>query len=700
MISKISFSYPWWYLSFCILAGVVYALVMYYRERKFTDHGPWLRRILALVRSLAVTFITLLLLSPFVRTLREEIKKPLIVIANDVSESIKDHISTDKQQQVVTGLNDLGRKLTEKYDVRQVTFGSRVYTESSDSIKDKSTDISKLFRYISDNYADQNLGAVILSTDGIYNEGSNPLYQDGGFTAPVYTVALGDTTRKKDLYFQNVLYNKLAYLGDKFPVQVDISAFNCAGGTTRLTLETVSGGQVKKVSEETININSGNFFTTKTLVTDAAAPGIIRYRLRLSPITGEYITANNVREFFVEVLDARQKILILANAPHPDLAAIKSIITTNKNYEVDITYPEELKGNVSSYSLVIFHNLPSDKTDIRSLISQLDQKNVSRMFFVGMQTNLAKFGEAQNVISIAGNSRNNEEIQAEFNNGFTLFTTSESLRNGIKIFPPLLAPFGEYKAQGTTSTYLYQQIKKIKTNYPLVAFNESNNTKTAVFCGEGIWKWRLFDHLQNKNYDLVNELVNKMVLLTTVKSDKRKFRASSSKSLYRDNDQVLFDAQLFNDNYEMVNEPDVKLSVKDESGKEFLYTFSKTSNYYTLNAGLFPQGSYSYTASVNYSGKALTSAGRFNVESVQLEQFDLTARHGLLKSLSEKYNGTMVYPEGITLLADSLLTSDKIKPVMYQSRSTRPIIYMKWLFFLILGLLSLEWFLRRYFGSY
>ena len=700
MIGSISFSYPWWYLGFCILAGVVYALAMYYREKKFADHSAWLKRGMAILRALAAALISLLLLAPFIKTVKEEIKNPVIVIASDISESVKTSLSSDRQAALRKALNNLSEKLSEKYDVRQVAFGSKVYPEVSDTISDRSTDMSKLFTYISDNYADQNLGAVVMCTDGIYNEGSNPLYQNTGFVAPLYTVALGDTTRKKDLYFQNVLYNKLAYLGDKFPVQVDVSAFNCAGATTLLTLEMVSGNQVKKVTEENININSTDFFTTKTLIIDAVNAGVVRYRLRLTPAGGESNTNNNVREFFVEILDARQKILILANAPHPDLSALRGIITTNKNYEVDLAYADDVKVSPGAYNLVIFHNLPSDKSDIRGVISQLDQKNISRLFIVGMQTNLARFNEVQNVISITGNSRNTEEIQAEFNSGFTLFTTSEGLRNAIKTFPPLLAPFGEYKAQGIASTLMHQQIKKVKTNYPLAAFAEINNTKTAVFCGEGLWKWRMFDHLQHQNYDLVNELVGKTILLTTVKSDKRKFRASSSKSLYRDNDQVLFDAQLFNDNYEMVNEPDVKLTVRDEAGKEFIYTFSKTANYYTLNAGLFAQGAYSYTASVNYSGKALTATGRFNVESVQLEQFDLTAKHGLLKSLSTKFGGTMVYPDGIPGLADVLINNEKIKPVLYESRSTKPIIHMKWLFFLIMGLLTLEWFFRRYFGSY
>ncbi|MBL0100898.1 MAG: hypothetical protein IPP49_13410 [Saprospiraceae bacterium] len=150
----------------------------------------------------------------------------------------------------------------------------------------------------------------------------------------------------------------------------------------------------------------------------------------------------------------------------------------------------------------------------------------------------------------------------------------------------------------------------------------------------------------------------------------------------------------------MINDPDVKLIIKDEAGKEFTYTFSKTQNYYTLNADLFSQGSYTYTASVNQNGKVLTSTGKFNVESIQLEHFDLTARHGLLKGLSEKYGGTMVYPSQIATLQDLLLKNENIKPMLYQSNSTKGIIHLKWLFFLILALLASEWFLRRYFGNY
>ncbi|MBK9734205.1 MAG: hypothetical protein IPO92_04255 [Saprospiraceae bacterium] len=700
MINTFSFSYPWWYLLICVALGILYALLMYYRDKRFSDYSHWFTKTLGLLRTAGVSLIALLLLNPFVKTIKEDTKSPVIILATDNSTSIKAGEKPDVLDQYQQKLTSLGESLEEKYDVKYLNFGTDVTNAKKDSFTSKSTNISNLFDYIENNYSDQNLGAIIMGTDGIYNEGSNPIYNDSKFNAPLYTIALGDTTQKKDLLFQNILYNKIAYLGDKFSVQVDISAFNCASNNTKVSLEMISGNQNKKIVEETLLINSNNFFTTKTFLLDASQSGVIRFRAKLASVPNEYNTSNNVKEFFIEILDARQKILLLANAPHPDLAALKSIITSNKNYEVELAFAKDFTGNYSKYNLVLFHNLPSDINDIGSIIAQLDKNNTPRIFIVGMQTSLVKFNKSQEIVQIIGNSRNQEDIQVEFNSGFSQFTTTDALKSKLKSFPPLVAPFGDYKSLGTGNVFLYQNIKKIKTNYPLISFGEKNGFKTCVINGEGIWKWRLFDHLQNKNYDLISELVNKTIQLTSVKADKRKFRASTSKNLYTENEAILFDAQLYNDSYEMVNESEVKLVVKDENNKEFTYIFSKTSNYYTLNADIFAHGSYTYTATTNYNGKALTVGGKFNVEAIQLEQFDLTAKHALLKTLSEKHLGKMVYPSNMETLKDILLNNDLIKPVMYQTTSTKSIIYLKWLFFVILTLLSLEWFLRRYFGNY
>ena len=46
------------------------------------------------------------------------------------------------------------------------------------------------------------------------------------------------------------------------------------------------------------------------------------------------------------------------------------------------------------------------------------------------------------------------------------------------------------------------------------------------------------------------------------------------------------------------------------------------------------------------------------------------------------------------------LNKEDIKPTLFESFKTRSIINLKWIFFLILGLLSVEWFARKFYGGY
>lgn len=49
---------------------------------------------------------------------------------------------------------------------------------------DKVTNLSELLKGVYDLYGGQNLGAVVVASDGIYNEGSNPAYVDVAIAAP------------------------------------------------------------------------------------------------------------------------------------------------------------------------------------------------------------------------------------------------------------------------------------------------------------------------------------------------------------------------------------------------------------------------------------------------------------------------------------------------------------------------------------
>ena len=693
----LNFQYPIWYISMCILFGALLSALLYYKDTRFKELAQPIKYIMAMLRALAGTLLAVFLLSPMLKTVKTEIKKPVIVIAQDASESVgiavKDSAAFKQQ------LETLSSSLNEQFDVKKYAFGEKVREGFDVGFKDKLTNIAEVLNNIYDNYTGQNLGGVVLATDGIYNEGANPLYSGVKLNVPIYTIALGDTTPKKDVMIKRVFHNNIAYLGDKFSVQIDVGANNCAGANTNLTIAQVDAtGNSKQVAAQSIPINKNDFFFTKEITLDATAAGIQHYVAHLSTVPGETTTANNTKDFFVEILDARTKILILANAPHPDISALNDAISVNKNYTVTVSYINELKANIADADFVILHQLPSATNSADAVFNILNTKRIPRLFIVGNQTDTRKVSGLQNLVSITSDGKNTTDAQAVLNPAFNLFTLDENFRQ-IPNFNPIIAPFGESKETGGGQVLYYQKIGKVETKYPLITLGESNGIKTGVIAAEGFWKWRLFDFAQHQNQHIADEMIGKIVQYLSVKEDKRKFRCTTDKTSYRENESVSFEAELYNNSYELLNDPDVSLQITNSKGQQYNYTMNKIGRSYSYNTGILPVGNYKYKASTNYTGTKYEAEGAFNVQPIQLELFETTADHATLRALSKQFGGITVFPNQLAALADSI-KAHKLKPVMFTTKTTEPLLNLKWIFGLILLLLTAEWFMRRYFGGY
>lgn len=694
----LSFAYPSWYVVFCLLAGLAYAMVLYYRDATFRERLPWLHRALGLLRFVVVSLLAMLLLSPLLRSMQTETRKPVVVMAQDVSESVA--LALPDSAAYRERWKRLQERLSADYDVQQITFGQEVNPDGELSFSDRKTNITQALQHVYDLYGNQNLGAVILATDGIYNQGANPVYADVKLNAPVYTVALGDTTRKRDLSLARVFHNRVVYLGDQFSIQVDVAALNAAGAATTLTVSRVEGQGSQVLRQESISIDKGDFFTTREILLNADKSGVQRYRLSLSPINGESNKANNVRDIFIDVLDAREKILILAHAPHPDVSALKQSLTTGRNNEVDIAYAENFNQDVKDYDLVILHQLPSARHDLAAVFNAIRQQNKPVWYIVGDQNNFPRFNQVQNLVKISGSNQSNNEVQARIAPDFSLFTLGDNLSRWTPTLPPLVAPFGDFMPGGNVSVFMYQRIGKVDTRFPLLLFGEQQGARSAVLCATGLWQWRLFDFLDSENHNRFDKLVGKVTQYLSVKDDKRRFRVLLPKNIFDETESITFDAELYNESYELVNTPDARLVVTDAEGKEYSFTFNRAGRAYTLSAGVFPVGNYRFRASVNTGTETLNFQGQFSVQPIQLEQYATTADHALLGLLSQRYGGEKISPADLDRLPEQLAGISTLKPVIYSTLTTRSVINLKWIFALFMLLLSAEWFARRYFGAY
>lgn len=654
---------------------------------------------MAAFRFLAVTILAVLLMSPFIRYRNTKTYKPIVAILQDNSESVRNGFKAGDSADYVQKLQALTDKLSSKYDVVPYTFGSELRKSDAYTFGAKVSNISDAIESINDLYYNQNLGAVVVASDGIYNQGINPVYSAAKSTYAIYSVALGDTTIPKDLKFGNVYYNKITYLNDQFAVRADVEATFLNGKNATLTVSEIDGG-VKQISRKDIIIGSDAFDASYDFIIPANKAGIAHYQLALTSLPGEVTYKNNVKDIFVEVLDGRQKILIVAASPHPDIAALKQAIESNKNYQLDVAYAADFAGKLNDYNLIILHQLPSVNYNAENILAQAKAQKKSVLFVVGSETSPSALAKAETALTIAGNSSRLNDVTARVSKDFNLFTVSDATQQAITKFPPVQCFFGEFKVTGASQVLLTQRINNVETDFPLWMFADQLDSKIGIIAGEGIWRWRMYDYMQNKNFDAFDEIVNKTIQYLAVKGDKRPFRVNLPKNIFQDNEAVTFDAQLYNAAYEMVNTPDVDLKLRSEDGKEYPFKMNKTDNYYTLNAGFLPVGTYSYSASVKLGTNSYKADGKFSISPLQLEELRTVADHKVMYQLAAQHGGQMYHANDFNKIADDLLAKNVLKPVLYDTFLTESAINLKWIFFLILLLLSAEWFLRKYLGGY
>jgi hypothetical protein len=687
--------YPVWFLLLCIIAGAVYASLLYYRE-KDNDFNRITTRILAVLRGTVVTLIAFLLLSPLLKSTTRYAEKPIVLLALDNSASIilgKD--STFYRNEFAEKYQKLADDLSEKFDVQTYTFGDKLTSGLNATFAEKQTDMAGLFSEIKDRYSNRNLAALVLAGDGIYNQGADPLYASDDAPYSIYTVALGDTSQQKDILISRVNYNRIAFLGNDFPIEITVSAFKSSGAQSKLTV--YSGEQ--QLFTENFSVRESRFTQTFTTKVTAAKPGMQRYRVAVSSVNGEISTANNYQDIFVEVLDGRQKILLLQAAPHPDIAALKTAIEKNQNYSVDNFMLSDFNGSISSYSLVILHQIPSLSDVGFQITSQLKSSTVPVLYVIGAQSNIPAYNSLMSGLMIPQSVNSFNEATAIMNPDFSLFSLDPEIEQIIPEFPPLNVPFSQYKAGTAAQVLMYQRIGNVSTRIPLIVFNQGVDRKSATITGEGIWRWRLSNYVKRGNQQSFDELFTRIIQYLAVKEDKSQFRVML-KNNFNENEAVEIDAELYNDSYQLVNGPEVNIVITDANKKNFPYAFTRSTNAYYLNAGNLPPGEYTYKASTSIAGKEYLKTGMFTVMSLNIESVNTVANHVLLNNMAARHKGEMVYPDQLGQIEKLLASRDDLKTIAYsQKRYTDLVSYIPFLGLLLL-LLSAEWFLRKRNGSY
>jgi len=349
--------------------------------------------------------------------------------------------------------------------------------------------------------------------------------------------------------------------------------------------------------------------------------------------------------------------------------------------------------------MVIAYQLPDNSNTSFDFANKLKNSDIPSLFVLGSNVNINKFNQLQVGVSINSRQRNYNEASAIVNRSFYKFQFNDDFINRISDFPPLLSAYGKYNQSQGIETILFQKLGNILTEYPLISMGKYREKSVAFVFGEGLWKWRLYNYSEFKNHELFDNLIEKIVQFLNVKEQKDRFQLNHKRK-FDESEDLIFNAMLYDIAYEPITNADINLEIIDENEDSYQFNFSFKNNSYYANVGSLPPGKYSLIAETQYGKENFRKKSEFIINEIKLEANQLKANHNLLYRISTQNKAKTFFPNQINAIEDEIRNNNEVVSLKFQREKFNKIIDWEWLLFFILFLLSFEWFIRKFSGTY
>lgn len=657
--------------------------------------GKTTNRILFLFRAILVSFLAFLLLGPILKLTLNDYEKPTLLVLVDNSLSIHEGIDSIQLKNIITQVEVTENKIeSQGYDVQISTLNG---SESEEiQFNEPTSDLNGAVRNNMGHFEGKNLAGLVVISDGIYNSGSSPLYTP--LRVPVYTVGLGDTTERVDIALRNTYYNKIAYQGNQFPIRAEVLISGLP--SQDIVASVYKNGKLMARDRKNTTDKSILDFDFQL---EASEKGLQRIDIAIEPLAVERNKKNNYASAFIDVVEGKKKILLVAPAPHPDIKALRAVVEKNANYEFKVhipgvkeASPEELRPE--NIDLAIFQQALDYGGKTMPLFKKLIESNSGIFIMLGNRSNLRQLGVNGIQLSFE-NPGQWDAITPILNPGYKDFGFSDNINNLFAGYPPINVPFGKFSYPADASVMLYQRIGRVNTDRPLLYTTLNDTQKMAVVLGDGIWRWRLDEYAETQKTDGFDEVFSKLIQYLCTREDKRKFRCFPSQNEFTTSEPVIFESQVYNELFEQVYGQKIEIAITDEKGATYQHSYVTSPGGSRYRIGGLQEGVYNYNASTELNGSLVKVSGEFLVIEQNIESQNLTADFNLLRKWSANTGGQFYKVQDLDQLSSDF-SQTKAQSRIHSEESFNPLINLKIVFFFLLTLISVEWFARKYLGGY
>lgn len=665
-----------------ILAVFISVFVAFFQYIFNNKEKSQLNYWLSFLRFSSIFTLLLLIINPTINKNNITIIKPNLLVAVDNSASIKHSLQSKNVKDLVQQLKN-DAELNNKYSINFYGFGSDLYTLDSLSFNNTNTNLSKPFLEFSNVYKSEN-NPVVLITDGNQTIGNDVEFIN--YKSPVFSYIVGDTAAFEDITISKVNINKYTYINNKLPVELFINYT----GTKTISKKLTVFDKNTKVYSKNLDFSSTENVQEVFFYLSATTAGTHYYTATIETLENEKNIVNNTNNFSINVIEDTSKILVLYSVIHPDLGMFKKSIESDKQRKVTVNSIGEFKGYLSDYQLVILYQPNNSFKDVFDTILE---KKINYFVVSGLATDWNFLNNNQNDFRKNALSQS-EEYHPFFNQNYASFISSDI---GFSSFAPLEDYFGEINFSIPVNTLLFQKIGTIETEQPLLATFQKGNHKGAVLFGENSWRWRMNSFSENKTFELFDGFMSNLMQYLSSGLNNNRLNVTVDPLFYA-NETIKISASYLDENYNFDDRAKLWITITNKA-TNFIkkVPFAVSNNQFNVELTNVPSGEYIYSVSVE--NQNVNDSGSFKIVPFEVEQQFTNSNYKKLKILSLNTNGEVYDVNSSNQLISDLKSDQRFKSVQKLKITKMPLINFKWLLGLILLFLTIEWFLRKYFGK-
>lgn len=639
--------------------------------------------LLFVLRSVSIFLLLLLLVNPVIEQKKRINERPVLSVLIDNSASIKYFKQGAAVNNLVTAFKT-NKQLNTKFAIDYFSFENSLHVLDSMSFKAPQTNIYNALQGVEDLSQNSIAAPVVLISDGNQTTGNSYEYHKSNKN--IYPIVIGDTAMSQDIKITRLNVNKYSYLNNKFPIACRVVYEGKEAITTQFRL--FYNGKV--IFKKAISFTEQENVQTITTAIKSIKEGIQYYTASVGRLKNEKEIKNNRKTFSVEVLNKQTKILILSSVFHPDIGALKRAIETNKQRSVVVKNSKNTKFKLVDFQLVVLYQ---PDNSFKSVFKELESQNKNHLVITGAQTDWSFLNKSQSNFS-KNHIEQIENYGAVLNKSFLTFGQKEI---AFHSYPPLKDVFGNISINTKHDALLYQNIMETKTDTPLLAFFEDENQKSAVLFGENSWKWRAASFLNTNSFQDFDAFISNCIQYLTETKNRERL-SIVYKHLYPANAPVSITAFYLDKNFQFDGRAllSLKLTNTDTNIAQNV-PFSLQKNSFEVVIEGLPSGDYEFNVLVE--GQEVSRRGTFKITNYQIEEQFSTANKNKLAMLAEKTGGKLHNLTTQELLIDELMQDSRYFTTQKEVVKNKQLIEWQLLLFVVVFLLSLEWFIRKYYGK-